>query len=46
MEKESVLNEQIKTVFEQSRATYGSPRVHVALQKLEVEVSESTVADE
>jgi putative transposase len=44
MEKESVLNEQIKTVFEQSRATYGSPRVHEALQKMEVEISKSTVA--
>ncbi|MFT5166864.1 MAG: hypothetical protein ACI8P3_002096 [Saprospiraceae bacterium] len=44
VEKEEVLNNQIKTVFEESRATYGSPRVHQALQKKEVDISESTEA--
>lgn len=38
------LNEQIKVIFEASRATYGSPRVAVALKKMNVEISESTVA--
>ena len=42
--KAEVLNEQIKTVFEESRGTYGSPRVQIALKKLKVDVSESTVA--
>ena len=44
MEKEENLNTQIKTVFEESRSTYGSPRVHQVLQKMEVDISESTVA--
>ncbi len=38
------LNEQIKVIFKASRATYGSPRVAVALKKMNVEISESTVA--
>ena len=42
--KVEFLNEQIKAVFEQSRGTYGSPRVQIALKKLKVDVSESTVA--
>ena len=43
-EKEEVLERQIKSVFEESRATYGSPRVHQQLQKMEVDISQSTVA--
>ncbi len=42
--KEEILNTQIKTVFEYSRATYGSPRVHRELEKMEVKISKSTVA--
>ncbi len=42
--KEEELNTQIKTVFEESRSTYGSPRVHQELQRMEVDISESTVA--
>ncbi len=42
--KEAVLNKKIKAVFEMSRATYGSPRIHQELQKMEVVISESTVA--
>ena len=44
VEKETILNCQIKTVFKESRSTYGSPRVHEVLQKMEVEISASTVA--
>ena len=43
-EKEMDLNQQIIGAFEGSRSTYGSPRVHQALQKLDVKISESTVA--
>jgi len=43
-EKKSSLNEQIKTVFESSKSTYGSPRVCIALKKLNIEVSKSTIA--
>ena len=43
-EKEEILNQQIKTIFEKSRSNYGSPRVYLELQKIEVEISESTVA--
>jgi transposase InsO family protein len=42
--KKEVLNTLIKTVFKKSRLTYGSPRVHQSLQKLEIDISESTVA--
>jgi putative transposase len=42
--KEALLNEKIKIVFESSRATYGSPRVCLGLKKLNIEMSESTVA--
>jgi len=42
--KEEELNEQIARVFEKSRLTYGSPRVHLELQKMNIEVSESTIA--
>ncbi len=44
VEKETILNEQIKTVFEDSRSTYGSPRIHIELQKMKIDISESTVA--
>lgn len=43
-EKETELNNQIRTVFKKSRSNYGSPRVYLELQKMEVTVSESTVA--
>lgn len=43
-EKEEFLNAEIKAAFEVSRKTYGSPRILEALQKRNVEVSESTVA--
>ena len=43
-EKESSLNAQIKTVFESSKSTYGSPRVCIALKRINIEVSKSTVA--
>jgi len=43
-EKEKALNTQIKQVFKKSKSTYGSPRVHQALQKMNVSISESTVA--
>ena len=42
--KKEILNKQIETVFEESRSTYGSPRVYLELQKMKVEISESTVA--
>ena len=42
--KKERLSEEIKTVFEASRATYGSPRVLLALKKKNIEVSASTVA--
>ena len=38
------LDEKIKEVFEKSRQTYGSPRIHKALKKNGVEVSESKVS--
>ena len=38
------LDTQIKDIFEDSRETYGSPRIYKALLKLKVEVRESTVA--
>jgi len=43
-EKEEELNEEISLIFEKSKATYGSPRVYLELQKQGIEVSESTVA--
>ena len=43
-EKKESLNEQIKSVFESSRETYGSPRVYLGLKKLNIELSKSTVA--
>jgi len=43
-EQEEELNTQIKTIFEISRSTYGSPRVYDELQKMKVDISESTVA--
>jgi len=42
--KSEDLNHQIKTVFKQSRETYGSPRVAIELKKLNFTISESTVA--
>jgi len=45
LESQSVeLDEKIKTIFEESKETYGSPRVYLALQKMDIEVSESKVA--
>ena len=37
IEKEAVLNKHIKTAFEKSRSTYGSPRVYIELQKMGIE---------
>lgn len=42
--KSEDLNDQIKTVFKESRETYGSPRVAIELKKLNFTISESTVA--
>lgn len=42
--EERVLHGQIQAVFEESRSTYGSPRVHQQLVKMEVKISKSTVA--
>ena len=42
--KEEALNTEIKMVFEDSRRTYGSPRIQQVLEKKDIEVSESTVA--
>lgn len=50
LKKESIaakidhLDDKIKGLFEQSRATYGSPRIWLALQDLGIAVSESSVA--
>lgn len=38
------LDDQIKEVFKESRETYGSPRVHLALEKEAIKTSKSTVA--
>jgi len=43
-EKEEELQEEIRIIFEKSKATYGSPRMHQALQNKGIETSESTVA--
>jgi len=42
--KAAILDDEIKKVFEYSRQTYGSPRVHEALKQKQINVSESTVA--
>jgi len=42
--KKADLDKMIKTVFERSRKTYGSPRVYDALSKEHVQISKSTVA--
>jgi len=42
--KHQVLDGQIKGIFEASRKTYGSPRIHIELCKKDVDVSERTVA--
>ena len=42
--KSEDLNHQIKTVFKESRETYGSPGVAIKLKKLNFTISESTVA--
>jgi len=42
--KLEILNDEIKTAFEDSRETYGSPRILIELQKKDIAVSESTVA--
>lgn len=38
------LDNKIKAAFEDSKETYGSPRIYLALQKQRIEISESTVA--
>lgn len=42
--KAKSLNDKIKTIFENSDQTYGSPRVQLELKKKHIEVSESTIA--
>ena len=42
--KTADLDAQIKTIFEESRETYGSPRIVKVLKQKGVEVSESKVA--
>ena len=42
--KVEALNDQIKTVFEESRQTYGSPRIQLELKKKNIEVFKSTIA--
>ena len=42
--KTEALDEKIKSIFESSRETYGSPRIYIELQKMDIEVSESMVA--
>ena len=44
LSKQSELDSQIEEVFEFSRSTYGSPRVHEQLGRQGVETSKSTVA--
>jgi len=41
---QTAIDEQIKKVFEKSRNTYGSPRVHEELSKKGIAISKSTVA--
>ena len=43
-ETKDFLKEEIKSAFEGSRRTYGSPRVLEVLQKKDIDISESTVA--
>ena len=38
------LDQNIRTIFKNSRETYGSPRILIELKKLNFEISESTVA--
>ena len=42
--KIEILDKQIMTAFKESRRTYGSPRISLALQKQDIKISESTVA--
>ena len=42
--KKEALSEQIKDIYEDSRRTYGSPRVHAILLRSKVNVSRSTVS--
>lgn len=42
--KEEKLTTEIKTIFEKSRLTYGSPRIYHELEKMKINVSQSTVA--
>lgn len=44
LEERMKLDEQIKEVFDFSRSTYGSPRVHEELSKKSIQTSKSTVA--
>lgn len=44
IQREKVLSEKIKTIWEESRYTYGSPRVWEELQKAEGKVSRSLIA--
>lgn len=42
--KTAILDQEIETAFEKSKKNYGSPRIHLALQKTNISVSESTIA--
>jgi len=44
IQREKVLSEKIKTIWEESRYTYGSPRVWEELQQAEGKVSKSLIA--
>jgi len=39
-----LLDQSIRTIFKESRETYGSPRISLELQKMNFQISESTVA--
>jgi len=43
-EKTAILNDQIKSIFDESNQTYGSPRVALAFKKMNIDLSESTIA--
>lgn len=42
--KKSKVQDQIKDIFEESKGTYGSPRIHAELTERGVQVSENTIA--
>jgi putative transposase len=42
--EKQILDNEIEKVFDKSRKTYGSPRIHTALCKMDIKVSKRTVA--